>query len=119
MTDFTEVYEYIPNAKAIAWDECHKIYLLMDDEQVVLMRQYGYDTLITKDQMDDGDMFDLVKQWYNDSCSLRFIQAVETTYPDANDGFTDLIPQGADWEAYDEDNGEDDDEDEIDEEEQD
>lgn len=98
MTDFTKVYEAIPNAKAIAWDECHKIYLLMDDEQVVLMRQYGYEPyLITKDQMDDGDMFDLVKEWYDQSCSLRFVQAVETIYPDANDGFTDLIPQGADW----------------------
>lgn len=111
MTDFTLVYEAIPNAKAIAWDECHKIYVLMDDEQVALMRQYGYDALITKDEISDGDMFDRVKEWYDRSCSLRFVQAVETSHPDQNDGFTDLIPQGADWEAYDEDNGDDEDDD--------
>jgi hypothetical protein len=97
MIDYDLVYEYIPDAKAIAWDECHKIYLLMDDEQVVQTRQYGYDTIITKDEMSDGDMFDKVKEWYNSSCSLKFVQAVETTYPDANDGFTTLIEQGADW----------------------
>ena len=97
MIDYDLLYEYIPNAKAIAWDDCHKIYLLMDDEQVALMREYGYETLITKDQMDDGDMFDLVKVWYDTSCGLRFVQAVETNHENPNDGFTDIIPQGADW----------------------
>lgn len=102
MIDYYEVSVAIPDAKAIAWDECHKIYLLMDDEQVVLMRQYGYDTLITKDQMNDQEMLDQVRKWYEGSCSLRFVQAVATTYPDANDGFTTLIEQGADWVSDDE-----------------
>ena len=48
--------EYTASAKAIAWDTCHKIYVLMDDEQVALMREYGYDPLITLDEMTPEEM---------------------------------------------------------------
>jgi hypothetical protein len=105
MPDFYEVSVAIPEAKAIAWDTCHKIYVLMDDAQVEKMREYGYgdendpDSLITKAQMNNQQMLDTVKKWYEDSCSLRFVQAVETVADDvdANEGFTSLIEQGADW----------------------
>ena len=76
MIDFDLVYDAIPQAKAIAWDTCHKIYVLMDDEQVAKMREYEYDPLITKDEMSDGEMFDTVKKWYEESCGLRFVEAV-------------------------------------------
>ena len=33
-------------AKGIAFDECHKIYVLMDDGQMAQMKEYGYDPLI-------------------------------------------------------------------------
>jgi hypothetical protein len=36
-----------------------------------------------------------VREWYEGSCSLRFISAVETNEENPNAGFTDLIPQGA------------------------
>lgn len=97
MIDFDLVYDAIPEAKAIAWDTCHKIYVLMDDEQVAKMREYEYDPLITKDEMSDGEMFDTVKKWYNESCGLRFVEAVSTVDGDPNDGFESLIPQGVDW----------------------
>ena len=104
MPDFYEVSVAIPEAKAIAWDTCHKIYVLMDDAQVEKMREYGYgdandpDSLITKAQMNNQQMLDTVKKWYEDSCSLRFVSAVETVEEgkDPNEGFTDLIEQGAD-----------------------
>jgi hypothetical protein len=83
----------------------------MDDEQLVLMREYGYETLITHEEMCESDMLETVKNWYKGSCGLRFVQAVETAYPDRNDGFTDLISQGDD-EGYDDDNGEDDEDEE-------
>jgi hypothetical protein len=111
MPDFDLVEEYIQEARGIAWDECHKIYILMDDEQLVLMREYGYDPVITHEQMSDGEMLATVKDWYEKSCGLRFVQAVATTYPDSNDGFTDLISQFDD-EGYDDENGEDDEDDE-------
>jgi hypothetical protein len=38
-------------------------------------------------------MFGLVQEWYEDSCSLRFIQAVSTNDTDPNLGFESLISQ--------------------------
>jgi hypothetical protein len=93
------VYERISKAEGIAWDTCHKIYILMDSEQVELMREYGYDTLITTDQMSTDEMFLLVEDWYMDSCSLRFIQAVSTNHINPNAGFESLSSQFEDEEA--------------------
>jgi len=87
------VKERVSEAKAIAWDTCHKIYVLMDDEQVELMREYGYDPLITKDQMTPEQMLTTLEEWYEESCSLRFINAVSTNHIDPNKGFESLIEQ--------------------------
>jgi oligoribonuclease (3'-5' exoribonuclease) len=90
---FDEVEYALEDAKAIAWDTCHKIYVLMDDEQVALMREYEYDPLITSDEMSPSEMLDKIIEWYDQSCGLRFVQAVRSNPEDANDGFVDLIPQ--------------------------
>ena len=87
------VYDRINNARGIAWDTCHKIYLLMDREQVEIMREYGYEQLITTDQMSADEMFEMVEDWYENSCSLRFIQAVSTNHIDSNAGFERLVDQ--------------------------
>jgi len=87
------VYERINDCKGIAWDTCHKIYILMDSEQVELMREYGYDPLITTDQMSADEMFLLVEDWYDSSCSLRFIDAVSTNHINPNAGFETLVSQ--------------------------
>ncbi len=87
------IREKLGEAKAIAWDTCHKIYILMDSEQVGLMREYGYDPLITTDQMSADEMFGLVQEWYEDSCSLRFIDAVSTNHINPNAGFETLVSQ--------------------------
>jgi hypothetical protein len=91
---FDLVKERVVDAKAIAWDTCHKIYVLMDDEQVELMRGYEYDPLITKEQATPEEMFATLQEWYEDSCGLRFIQAVNTHPVDPNLGFESLIEQG-------------------------
>lgn len=91
---FDLVRERVVDAKAIAWDTCHKIYLLMDDEQVELMRQYDYDPLITKDEMSSDEMLATLEKWFDDSCGLRFIDAVSTHPDDPNLGFETLIGQG-------------------------
>ena len=93
--------DFMQNARGIAFDTCHKIYVLMDDEQVEKMRGYGYDPLITSDELDSDQMADKVMEWYNESCGLRFIQAVRTDVNDPNAGFFDIIPQGADSEDED------------------
>lgn len=93
MTDFMMVAEAVADAKAIAWDTCHKIYLLMDDEQVEKMREYGYDPLITKEESTPQEMLETLKEWYEDSCDLKFIDAVSTHPTDPNLGFETLIGQ--------------------------
>ena len=98
MNNYDLVYERVGSAKAIAWDTCHKIYILMDSEQVELMREYGYDPLITTDQMSADEMFLLVEDWYDSSCSLRFIDAVSTNHINPNAGFETLSPQFEDQE---------------------
>jgi hypothetical protein len=92
------IYDRVNDCKGIAWDTCHKIYILMDSEQVELMREYGYDPLITADQMSADEMFGLVQEWYEDSCSLRFIDAVSTNHINPNAGFETLSPQFEDQE---------------------
>lgn len=108
----SELEFYAADAKGIAWDTCHKIYLLMDDQQVALMREYGYgdendpDSLITSDQMTPEEMVAKVSEWFEDSCSLKFIQAVRTVEGDPNEGFEDIVGQ---FDTLDEDEDEDED----------
>jgi hypothetical protein len=99
MNTLTEVFdtlvkERVSEAKAIAFDTCHKIYLLMDNEQVELMREYGYDPLITKEDATPDVMLATLQEWYEDSCGLRFIDAVSTNHENPNAGFETLIGQG-------------------------
>ena len=90
---FDLVKERVVDAKAIAWDTCHKIYLLMDNEQVELMRTYGYDPLITDAEATPEQMLETLQEWFDDSCALRFINAVTTKHDDPNLGFETLIGQ--------------------------
>ena len=99
MNTLTEVFdtlvkERVSEAKAIAFDTCHKIYLLMDNEQVELMRTYGYDSLITSEEATPEEMLAPLQEWYEDSCGLRFIDAVSTNHENPNAGFETLIGQG-------------------------
>jgi hypothetical protein len=93
----SDLDDFTATAKAIAFDTCHKIYVLMDDQQVELMREYGYDTLITSDELTPRQMSDKVAEWYGQSCGLRFISAVATVKASEGDGFTSIVSQGADW----------------------
>ena len=95
MIDWDLVEDRIDECRGIAFDTCHKIYVLMDDNQMAQMKEYNYDPLISADEMSAKDMFDTVKKWYDKSCSLRFVNAVSTVAEneDANDGFETLIGQ--------------------------
>jgi hypothetical protein len=95
--------EYTNEAKGIAFDTCHKIYVLMDDEQVALMRSYGYgeddpEALITSEQMTGDEMRRQVMYWYQHSCGLRFISAVSSNPKFGDDGWVHIISQGEDSE---------------------
>jgi hypothetical protein len=91
ISNLHEIENYVDNAKGIAWDTCHKVYILMDDQEVEQSRKYGYDPLITSDEMTPAEMLYTVLEWYEDSCGLRFIQATRTT--DTGTEFFDVVPQ--------------------------
>ena len=95
MIDWDNVEEYVAECKGIAFDTCHKIYVLMDDAQIAKMREYEYDPLYTTADMSAKEMLETVKHWYAESCGLKFVEAVATVEGDPNDGFTTLIEQGA------------------------
>ena len=88
----TELQDYLNRAKGIAWDNCHKVYVLMDEKQMEVMKEYEYDPLIPSSEMSPGDMFHTIVKWFDDSCGLRFIQAV-TTEPVDGECYHDIVAQ--------------------------
>jgi hypothetical protein len=86
--------------KGIAFDGCHKIYVLQDEKQIGLMREYEYEFVLTKEDHREDQLNTLLKKWYAESCVLKFIQSVSSVADgeDENDGFDTLIPQGAEQE---------------------
>jgi hypothetical protein len=93
MIDWDVVEDAVENAKGIAFDTCHKIYVLMDDEQVALMREYEYEEIRTTEDQTPSEMLETLKDWFSKSCALKFIEAVETNHENPNAGFTTLIGQ--------------------------
>lgn len=81
------VSDAVDNAKGMYWDGCHKIYIAMDDEQATVQEEYGYDYY-------EPD-FELLKDWFDQSCFLKFVQAVSYNKEDPNAGYVSLIPQFA------------------------
>jgi hypothetical protein len=80
-----EVADYVDNALGMYFDGCHKIYLAMDEAEKAQFAEYGYD-YHTPD-------LDKLKGWFEESCGLRFVNAVHHNEKDPNAGFEDLIPQ--------------------------
>lgn len=102
---FEKVYQIIEDAHLIAFDGCHKIYLAMDESQADWFRDSG--SLYSTAQGGSPDeLIATLSQWWNQSCGLRFISAVEGAGSDIK--FTTVIGQG---EFEDEDEYEDDEED--------
>ena len=55
------------NYSSFAWDGCHKIYIIENDEDDAVMRALDYDIYLIKN---------LDEAW-DSSCSLRFISSVD------------------------------------------
>lgn len=84
----------LADAKGICFDGCHKIYVLLDEEQVAKFEGCGYDVLLVADLGSEKAM-ELLRDWYENSCGLRFIQSVATVDGgvDPNEGYARLIAQ--------------------------
>ena len=103
-----DVEDALQSCVLIAFDGCHKMYLAMDEEQAEWFRK-NYNGKDCNDCTFTGstqEMLTKMRHWWEDSCSLRFVQAVETNYEDPNAGFTSLIPQGVEWETEEDENEE-------------
>lgn len=88
---WSDIAHVLTTADAIASDDCHRIYILLDDEQVTMMQ--GYALLITRDDQTPSEMLITVQTWFDRSvCGLRFIDSVKTA-ADPIDGFTHLVTQ--------------------------
>lgn len=83
----------LETAKGIAFDNCHKIYVLMDNDQMALMKSYGYDPLISSNEMTPKQMYSTVRKWFNDSCGLRFINCVGAD-EEGNENWESIVSQG-------------------------
>lgn len=118
---FEPVEDALEDALLIAWDGCHKMYLAMDDEQADWFRQ-NYNGVHCDDRTFTGtpkEMLNTLLAWWDESCSLKFINAVTTNHENPNAGFVSLISQDDSWnyenpqdeyDEYDDDTESDDDE---------
>ena len=88
---FDDVRDTMRWAKLVAFDGCHKIYLAMDEtEKAWFLENYQHTFSGTEDEMTAK-----VREWYDNSCPLRFVNAVKSVPENPNDGFITLIEQGA------------------------
>jgi hypothetical protein len=96
---FEPVADALENALLIAWDGCHKMYLAMDDEQADWFRE-NYNGTSCTDRTFTGtpkEMLDTLLTWWDESCGLKFINAVTTNHENPNAGYESLISQGDAW----------------------
>lgn len=85
--------EVLEDAHSIAFDGCHKIYVVLDEEQTEQMREYGYENIWLV--LDPDEALEILRGWYEASCPLRFIQSVKS--PGENGDFENLIKQCGEW----------------------
>jgi len=99
-TAWDAVDEYAKDAILAAWDGCHKIYLAMDEYEADWFRKEYAEHIA---EASDADLVETIVDWYEESCSLRFISAVWHNEADPNNGFVTLISQFAEFADADDD----------------
>jgi hypothetical protein len=88
-----DVETALETADSIAFDSCHKIYVLMDLKQTEQM--IGYEYAFVEPVTEPDRALRLLKEWFENSCGLKFIEQV-TSEPDGTESWHTLIPQGFD-----------------------
>lgn len=91
MVDWDSVEEALESADSIAFDGCHKIYVLGDFDQTEKMVGYEYE--FVEGVTNTADSLARLKAWYEGSCGLKFIESVSTG-DDGLDVWLTLIGQG-------------------------
>lgn len=95
LATWKRVDEFVDASAGIAWNGCHKIYVLRDAAEVERVREMGYgkrdSALISRAEQPHIDLNLRVQEWYEESCGLRFIDA--TRVVEDKTEFTTLIAQ--------------------------
>jgi hypothetical protein len=86
-----EVETALETADSIAFDSCHKIYVLGDLEQTEKM--VGYEYAFVEGVTNTADALATLKKWFEQSCGLKFIEQV-CSEADGTESWHTLIPQG-------------------------
>ena len=81
---YDKVLEALVGAVSIAWDGCHKIYIMADEVSQENMNSWGYNLVPVHDL---EESLDTLYEWYENSCHLRFIQRFKGS------DLTDVVPQ--------------------------
>ena len=85
------IIEAVKGAHAITWDECHKIYISADAETTAEFKGWDYSITLIEP---DVNAAKTLQEWYDDSCSLRFISKVsKRRSPDSDPDFEFVISQ--------------------------
>jgi len=98
LSDRYEMYgleDAVNECHSIAWDTCHKIYILMDKERTQDMESYEYEAVIYAEESNPYDLLEEVREWYESSCSLKFVEIVFTN-DEGEVSFYPLVAQGED-----------------------
>ena len=85
------VEDHLDDAILIAWDECHKMYLALDETEANWFRTSDYTVV----ESTPAEMLATLHRWFDESCGLRFISGVRHNAENPNAGFVSLIEQGA------------------------
>ena len=80
-----KVKDVLDKAVSITWEGCHKIYGCLDQASHEQQIEYGYEMVVIEDK---AEALNHLYEWWNSSCGLRFINAIE-----GKDTFHDVIPQ--------------------------
>ncbi len=84
-----EVYAALEGAVSITWEGCHKIYICMDQESHDHLVSCDYEMTPVTDKVEAHNQ---LYEWFDASCSLRFIDAIECN-SDGKKTYRDVIPQ--------------------------
>tara|TARA_R110000824_G_scaffold149146_2_gene319250 strand:+ start:342 stop:632 length:291 start_codon:yes stop_codon:yes gene_type:complete len=80
-----KIEDALDKAVSITWEGCHKIYIALDAKSHDAFIEYGYDMVAVEDK---AEAVSQLWEWWDASCGLRFINAVED-----DDTFHDVIGQ--------------------------
>lgn len=105
-----EIEAAVFGSDSIAFDGCHKIYIMRDSIGTQQMQEYEYEHVVPIENVSEAVA--KVVGWYEDSCGLKFINLV-TDAGKENEDYYSVIAQFELDEDEDEDDDWDDEEDEY------